>query len=183
MDKLELTLTRAGLVGVVNGKEELADLAAFQSRAPDAPAETLAQVASALGKPGYDAILDPAAYETLTRERIDNENANMPWQPGVMRIRDFGMPDFDAIQPPRRDGNTLTYHARDTHTGLPYQVVLPLGAPGDADISPLPLTPFEGDQIPVPKEITENAPGPRKGSDPVPVEVELDDDDEDADDL
>lgn len=179
MDKLELSLGAAGVVGLINGEEELADLAALQTRAPDAPAEQLALVASALGKPGYEAILDPAAYEALTRARIANEDPALPWQPGVMRIRDFGMPDFKAIKPPHRDGDTLIYHARDTHTGLPYQVTLTLGTAGDAEISPLPLTPFEGDPAPVPPEISENVRGPKKHTRPVLKEVDDDDDEED----
>jgi len=179
MDKLELSLGDAGIVGLINGEEELADLAALQNRAPDAPAEQLAQVASALGRPGYEAILDPSAYEALTRARIANEDPGLPWQPGVMRIRDFGMPDFDAIKPPRREGNTLIYHARDTHTGLPYQVMLTLGTSGEAEITPMPLTPFEDARAPVPPEISESARGPKKTARPVLKDVGDEDDDED----
>ncbi len=173
MDKLELSLRKTGVIGLVNGEEELADLAALQTRAPDAPAEALAQVASALGKPGYDAILDPAAYEAMTRARLDNEDANMPWRPGVMRIRDFGLPDFATILPPSRDGATLTYFARDTHTGLPCKVTLPLGSVGEMVVIPLPLTPMEGDPVPVPQEVTDAALGPEKDA---PDDLELLDD-------
>ena len=178
MDKLELSLGDAGVVGLVNGEEEIADLAALQRRAPDAPADALAQVAAALGKPGYDAILDPAAYEALTRARLENEDANMPWQPGVMRIRDFGLPDFASITAPERTGDTLTYFARDTHTGLPCKVTVTLGTASEMSIAPLPLTPIDGDPVPVPQEISDAARGPKKAGTP----VFKDDEDEDEDD-
>ena len=178
MDKLELSLDATGVIGLVNGSEELTDLAALQTRAPDAPAKALAQVASALGKPGYDAILDPAAYEAMTRARLANEDANMPWQPGVMRIRDFGLPDFNSIQPPARDGDTLTYFARDTHTGLPCKVVLTLGAASEMSITPLPLTPMDGDPVPVPQDVSDAALGPKK---PTTVRFKDDEDDDSED--
>ena len=181
MDKLELTLTKSGVVGMLNDSEEIGDLAALQTRAPDAPAEALARVAAALGKPGYDAILDPVAYEALTRTRLENEDANVPWQPGVMRIRDFGLPDFATITEPSRDGDTLTYFARDTHTGLPCKVVVPLRAAEDVTITPLPLTPMEGDPVPVPPEVTAAAPGPDKSvgaPEELEIEVEEEGDDE-----
>ena len=166
MDILELSLGETGLIGLLNSTEELADLAALQSRAPDSPPEALALVASALGAPGYDAILVPADYEALTLKRVENEDPKMPWRPGVMRIRDFGMPDFAEIDVPRRDGDTLIYFARDIHTGLPYRVTLPLGTVGDADISPLALTPFDGDPVPVPDDITQAALGPNTAAEP-----------------
>jgi len=179
MDTLELTLGDDGIVGLVNDEEVLEDLAALQQRAPDAPAEDLARVASALGEPGYDVILDPAKYEALTMARFEKEDPAMPWQPTVMRIRDFGLPDFSAIERPRLDGQTLVYFARDTHTGLPYRVTLPIGSVGDASFEPMALTPVPGDPVPVPESIRESALGPRAG-DGDDLKTAVDDEDEEG---
>ena len=176
MDILELSLGAEGIIGLINGEEEIGDLAALQTRAPDAPADALARVASALGTPGYDPILDPADYKTTILARVEKEDPNMPWTPGKMRIRDYGLPDFDTIQPPARNGNTLVYFARDTHTSLPYKIGLTLGLASDPAITPLPLVPFPGDPVPVPATVTNDVLGPEPDEEPTFAENDGDDD-------
>lgn len=143
MDSFEIIEGPEGRVVVINGKEEITDLAGLQMRAPDIDTAQLVQLAIDLGPPGYDPITDPAAYEAQVRAKIDGEDLSQPWREGVIRISDFGMPDFSQITAPERDGGTLRAPVRDRYTGLPYIMTLALGHDTPPRFAPLPVTPIE----------------------------------------
>jgi len=98
--------------------------------------------------PAFDLITDPAAYAAAYRARVDAEDPNENWSQNKVRLRDYGMPDFDQIKIPVIAGSVLTYFAADSHMGVPYKVLVDLARPGvkvDADsYDPLDLTPLSG---------------------------------------
>ena len=91
----------------------------------------------------YRVIVDPKAFEAAYRARIGREDPQAEWQEGVVRLRDYGLPDFGKITAPRLAGGRLVFFAEDTFLGVPYQVELTdlTGAP---DYHPMPLTPLPG---------------------------------------
>lgn len=156
-----------GRVILLNGSEEITDLAGLLKRAPDMAAADLAKLALRISPSGYALITDPAAYADQVRARMENEAPDQPWQEGPPRIRDFGLPDFDAIDVPQRDGDTVTAHVRDNYTGLPYLMTLIFGGTAEkATFKPLPLTPLPGAPTPVPPEVAENAVQPNVPGNP-----------------
>lgn len=89
----------------------------------------------------FRVILDPAAFEQAFKARLASEDPAAPFRDGVRRLRDFGVPDFATITPPRFEGTTLVFFAEDVALGLPYRVsVAELSAA--PDYAPLPLTPL-----------------------------------------
>ncbi|WP_299044464.1 hypothetical protein [uncultured Tateyamaria sp.] len=146
---------------LLNGSEEIADLAGLLKRAPDLEPAKLAKLALQVAPAGYTLITDPAAYAAQVRARVESEAPNQPWQEGPPRIRDFGLPDFDAIGAPQRDGDTVTAHVRDNYTGLPYVMTLVLGGTAEtADFEPMPLTPLPGPPVAVPPELADSVAQP-----------------------
>ncbi|RUS59431.1 hypothetical protein EGN72_16035 [Pseudorhodobacter sp. E13] len=75
----------------------------------------------------FSLIVDPAAFEAEYRAAFEAEDPDEVPQAGVMRLRNFGMPDFAAIKPPEMQGGTLVYFARNTFMGIPYRAVMPEG--------------------------------------------------------
>lgn len=75
----------------------------------------------------FSLIVDPAAFEAEYRAAFAAEDPDEVPQAGVMRLRNFGMPDFAAIKPPEMQGGTLVYFARNTFMGIPYRAVMPEG--------------------------------------------------------
>lgn len=108
----------------------------------------------------YRVITDPKAFEEAYRARLAREDANAAWQEGVVRLRDFGVPDFGAIHAPRLEGARLVFFAADTYLGVPYRVEAPslLQAP---EYAPLPLTPLpSAASTPAPPDPPEPGPTP-----------------------
>lgn len=104
-------------------------------------ATTLAQFVSHFARGDmYRVIDDPAAFEAAYQAQIAREDPNQLWQQNVMRLRDFGVPDFKAIKVPATIGGALEFFARDGATGLPYQVRVALEDLSAPDFRPLPLT-------------------------------------------
>jgi hypothetical protein len=164
MDTAKITKNgpEGGRVVLLNDQEEIADVASLLARAPDLEPEQLAALALQLSPAGYTLITDPAAYAAQVQAQLDREDPAQPWQEGVPRISDFGLPDFDTIVAPARDGNTVTAHVRDSYTGLPYLMTLVLG--GDAkgaSFKPLPLTPFPDTEPTAPGPDAEDVVGPQ----------------------
>ena len=123
-----------------------ADMAALLQLAPDlASQEHAAALALAVNHlaqtGGYRVIEDPASFEAAYRARLAHEDPAAPWQEGVMRLSDFGVPDFGSIHPPRFDGGHLRFFAQDSLLGVPYRVDVPdlTAAPS---YEPMPLTPL-----------------------------------------
>lgn len=49
-------------------------------------------------------------------------------RPGVIRLRDFGVPDFAQLEPPvSLEDGTLVFFAKNTFMGIPYRVSFPPG--------------------------------------------------------
>lgn len=153
MDELTFAFTQDGLVAVVNGTEEISDLEGLLTRAPDVPAPVLAQALTEFGPAGFQVITDPAAFEEAFRTRLAGEDPNEPWREGMMRLRDFGIPDFTEIAPPKIEDGTLVYFARALFNGLPYRTKVTLGRVGDVTYLPLELTPPPEPSPPVPDPV------------------------------
>ena len=81
------------------------------------------------------------------------EDPNEPWREGMMRLRDFGIPDFTEIAPPKIEDGTLVYFARALFNGLPYRTKVTLGRVGDVTYLPLELTPPPEPSPPVPDPV------------------------------
>ncbi|MFD3191024.1 hypothetical protein ACFMPD_12220 [Sedimentitalea sp. HM32M-2] len=110
---------------------------------PGAASELALQVTHFARDGDYSLIADPGAFETQYRERLNSEDPDQPWQQNVMRLRDFGVPDFSAIQAPAHQDGNLVFFAADALTGLPYRVTAGLGDLTAPAYAPLPLTPVE----------------------------------------
>ena len=85
---------------------------------PDAATELARHVNNFARGSEYVLIEDPAEFAERYRAQLESEDPSQPWREGVMRLSDFGVPDFDEITTPRHDGETLVYFAEDRATGL-----------------------------------------------------------------
>lgn len=143
---LGLTAEAKPVVVLENREETPADMATLLRVTPElasaAHATDLARAANHLAHGGdYRVITDPSAYEKTYRARLAKEDPDAPFRDGAVRLRDFGVPDFNEIIAPRYDGGRLAFCAADTFLGVPYRVELDslTAAP---EYRPLPLTPF-----------------------------------------
>lgn len=120
----------------------LADLLAAEPGLLDAGAEgALARYVNHFARGDmYRVIDDPAAFEAAYHAKIAREDPNQPWQQNVMRLRDFGVPDFAGIHVPSVADNMLEFFARDGLTGLPYRVRAAIDDLSAPDYYPVPLT-------------------------------------------
>ena len=93
----------------------------------------------------YDVIDDPTAFAAAYRAQIANEDPNANWQQGNPRLRDFGMPDLDAITIPVLTGNKLTYYAKSVRLGVPYRVDVEIDGTkiGEAKYEPMKMGPIK----------------------------------------
>jgi len=154
--RLDLGLTGAGKPVVLLGNrgEQASDMATLLRLVPGlaspAHAGDLALAVNHLAHSGeYRVITDPGAFETAYRTRLSHEDPNAAWHEGVVRLRDYGVPDFTQIHAPSFAGGRLTFFAVDMYLGVPYRVELSdlLAAP---TYTPLPLTPLPGPSRPEP---------------------------------
>ncbi|MEP1588456.1 MAG: hypothetical protein ABJR46_13155 [Tateyamaria sp.] len=83
---------------------------------------------------GFQVIENPSSFRAAYEAQIAKEDPDTPWSEGVVRLIDYGVPDFDQISAPNWTGEALVFFARDTFTGLPYRVQIALGQ-GDASLS------------------------------------------------
>jgi hypothetical protein len=90
----------------------------------------------------YRVIGDPNAYRQAYEARLASEDPNALFQDGVHRLRDFGVPNFADIKPPRFEGSMLVFFAADKLLGVPYRVTAAQVAAAPV-YTPLPLTPLE----------------------------------------
>lgn len=124
-------------VVIIEGAKQVSSLEALLAEAPGLlhpeGALTMARVVNHLAT-GNDwrVITDPAAYEAAYRARLDTEDPNAPWQQGVLRLRDHGVPDFAAITAPRMAGTRLIFFAADSALGLPYRIEADMADPAHA---------------------------------------------------
>lgn len=71
----------------------------------------------------YAVILDPEEFKEKYLAEFEAEDADTPAAPGQRRLRAFGKPDFDQIEPPKMDGDSLVFFAVDSYLGIPYRAV------------------------------------------------------------
>ncbi len=156
--RLDLGLTGEGKPVVLLGTrgEQATDMATLLRLAPGlaspAHAADLALAVNHLAHSGeYRVITDPQAFEHAYRTRLAGEDPNAPWHEGVVRLRDYGVPDFTQVHAPSFTAGRLTFYAVDMYLGVPYRVELTdlLAAPTYA---PLPLTPLPGPSQPGPAQ-------------------------------
>jgi hypothetical protein len=104
--------------GQAHDMGELLKMAPDLSRHPLALAQAVNHFAHG-GK--YQVIGDPAQFEAEYKAKLATEDPNQPWQEGVIRLRDFGVPDFASIKAPAVSGGQLEFYAVDTALGVPYK--------------------------------------------------------------
>lgn len=148
--ELDLSLDGPNAV-IVGGAHKVVRLDKLVEIAPGllqpAAASRLAELANylLLGD-DFSVITEPGDYAIAFRARLATEDPSLPWRPGVVRLCDFGVPDFDEIKAPELSNGRLVFFARDSFTGLPYRIELD---PQATDLKaaelyqPLGLTPVE----------------------------------------
>ncbi|MBK0327025.1 hypothetical protein I5535_06910 [Rhodobacteraceae bacterium F11138] len=109
--------------------------------APDAASDLALYVNHFARDRDFVPIDDPQTYEKTYRARIESEDPAAPWQQNVMRLRDFGMPDFAEIRSAVLENGTLVFFAADALTGLPYRVCADVKRRTAPTYSPLALSP------------------------------------------
>ncbi len=135
------------MIGTAAEATSLQDLLAL---APKASPLNWAEVVNELEYSGeFSVITDPETFQRDYLRQIEAEDPNQPWQEGVIRLRDFGVPEFAEICVPRLEGSHLVYFVSDDTTGLPYSAEVDL-TPGSAaptyrplELRPMPEPPAE----------------------------------------
>lgn len=114
---------------------------------PPAAAATARAINHLAQNAAFDVIEDPAAYEAQYRARLAQEDHNAPWAEGVMRLCDYGVPDFARIAAPAITDGQLVFFAANVIPGLPYRIAADLTGPdvavGDANYTPMDLMPLD----------------------------------------
>jgi hypothetical protein len=134
------------LIGPDGSQSEAADMSGLLNlvpglASPDHAADLARAVNHFAHASEYRIIDDPAAFAAAYQAQIAREDPNVEWQEGVIRLIDYGVPDFAEIQPPVFEGGKLVFYAVDVFLGLPYRVKTPelTAAP---DYEPMELTPL-----------------------------------------
>jgi hypothetical protein len=125
---------------------------------PEAALETARAINFLSQGSAFRLIEDPAVFEEQYRAKLASEDPNAPWAEGVVRLSDYGVPDFAEITAPVISASRLTFFAVDDFLGLPYRVEVDLtGAEvnvTDENYKPLDLTPLDiGDEPEMPTPI------------------------------
>ena len=110
---------------------------------PDAATELARHVNNFARGSDYVLIEDPSEFAERYRAQLESEDPSQPWREGVMRLSDFGVPNFDEITAPRHDGETLVYFAEYRATGLAYHASASLSALAEPSYEPVPLDDYE----------------------------------------
>lgn len=142
-DLMEFSVTAQGEWVVLIGNHEARTIADVVALSPNAAPTNWADILNELASRGdFEVIDDPAAFRVAYEATFTEEDPEKGWSPDVMRLRDFGMPNFDEITTPRIDDGLLVYFARDAYTGLPYRAEMPLnGDVAEPTYEPLDLKP------------------------------------------
>lgn len=92
----------------------------------------------------YAVIEDRAAFQQAYEARLASEDPSpQTYEQNVIRLSDFGAPDYSAIEPPGIEAGALVFFAREAASGLPYKVRVDLSALGTPQFAPMPLTPID----------------------------------------
>jgi hypothetical protein len=121
---LDLGLDEAGApVVLLGGSPPVRDMAALLRLAPGLAPLALARAANHFAHGNeYQVIADPAEFAAAYQAKLAAEDPAAAWQEGVVRLRDYGVPDFASIAPPQLSGEGLVFFAIDVFLGLPYRV-------------------------------------------------------------
>jgi hypothetical protein len=103
----------------------------------------------------YHVISDPQKFEADYKAKLASEDPRQPFNERVMRLRDFGVPDFAAIKAPAVSGGHLVFYATESTLGVPYKVECAT-LTAQPHYTPVPLTPLP----PVDEEAQPDAPKP-----------------------
>ncbi|MEX0282580.1 MAG: hypothetical protein AB3N13_15465 [Arenibacterium sp.] len=82
-------------------------------------------------------IVDPAVYKAEYERRLAAEDPDEDVQPGTVRLRNYGTPDFAALNPPAYDGDKLVFFTWHRFYTLPYRAVV--DASGMPEFKPVEL--------------------------------------------
>lgn len=143
------SLSDAGLPMVVVGEAEVEErgavLAAVPALLEARHAAELARLVNHFAQQfRFRVIEDPDAFARHYREQVAAEDPGRTWTQGAPRLRDFGMPEFDRIEPPRIVGDRLVFFVEDAYLGIPYRVEAHLaGGVGAPDYAPMDMLPVE----------------------------------------
>lgn len=143
-------------VVVIDDAQKASDLKQLLSLAPGLmdpeAALILAQAVNHIAQGhGFSVIDNPDQFAADYQAQLSKEDPKAPWQEGVVRLTDFGVPNFDEITVPTLIGDTLVFFARDEFTGLPYKVTVGLSegrSVGVDDYKVLDLEPIDDDEDP-----------------------------------
>jgi hypothetical protein len=72
----------------------------------------------------FEPIMDPSTFKAKYLAAYEAEDPDEEVGPGVIRLHNFGIPDFAAIHPPMKDGNTLIFFVENMFMGIPYKVTM-----------------------------------------------------------
>lgn len=144
---------------------EVGDLSGLLAEARELSAADLATAVNHLAVGNeFSVITDVTAYALAVRARLEAEPAGQPWQEGVIRLRDHGVPDIKSLTVPSLSSDRLVYFAADRLLGAPYRVEVSLadGLPEEADYRALPLRPLPQTAAPNanPYWVGDNSPKP-----------------------
>ena len=95
-----------------------------------------AQVANHLAQGDrYEVIVDPAEFRAAYMAAYEAEDPDEPPAPGLIRLHNYGLPDFDSIAAPHMEGENLVFHAENVTLGIPYRATM--SAAGDVVYEPV----------------------------------------------
>jgi len=72
----------------------------------------------------YELIIDPDEFEAQYMKEYEAEDPDEPPVPGLIRLHNYGIPEFSEIAPPFYEGDTLTFYVRENFLGIPYKATL-----------------------------------------------------------
>ncbi|WP_323006100.1 hypothetical protein [Pseudorhodobacter sp.] len=129
---MEMDFGANGAPIVIVEQAEVGDVAGLLTAAPALMEPkwvfALAQMSNHLAQgESYELIVDVAAFKADYMAAYEAEDPDEDVAPGAIRLHNFGIPDFDAMQPPRMEGNTLVFFAENIFMGIPYRAVMQPG--------------------------------------------------------
>lgn len=124
---LHMDINSSGAAVVVVDGQEIQDISGLVDLAPNIVdpkfARAYARLVNHLAYAyEYNVIMDPETFEASYREKYESEDPDEKVMAGQVRLRNYGLPDFSAIQPPMIDGNKLIFFAESAYLGVPYRV-------------------------------------------------------------
>lgn len=72
----------------------------------------------------YELIIDPDEFQAQYMKEYEAEDPEAQAVPGLIRLHNYGIPEFDEIASPAYEGETLTFYVRENFLGIPYKATL-----------------------------------------------------------